>query len=89
MAEESRSADVLISRHGEALVAIPGVENGEAVVYYRLENGSSDPTTRSASIERALAAAGSWANLDVDETLDALDEIRHSNPPSPPFELDD
>ncbi len=35
-------------------------------------------------IEYALGAVGAWSDLDWDEMLDALDEIRHRNPPSPP-----
>ncbi|MGH2486312.1 MAG: hypothetical protein ACRDHE_09890 [Ktedonobacterales bacterium] len=40
-------------------------------------------------IRRALAAIGSWRDLQDDDEFEALDTIRHSNPPSPPLDLDD
>ena len=39
-------------------------------------------------IERALAAAGAWSDLDYDEMLDAVDRIRHASVPTPPIEFD-
>lgn len=37
-------------------------------------------------IQAALAAAGSWADLDYDEAVEALERFRQESPPSPPLE---
>jgi hypothetical protein len=87
--QHSHPVDVLVARRNQGLVAIPGRKDGEDVVYYMLVDGSGNNTDERANIERALAAAGSWSDLDADEVLDALDRIRHSSPPSPPLDLDD
>jgi hypothetical protein len=43
-----------------------------------------------ASIERALSLAGAWAELDVEDgpdPLDELDRMRHQSKPTPPLSL--
>jgi hypothetical protein len=30
---------------------------------------------------------GAWSDMDFDETLDALDRIRHESKPTPPIDL--
>src|SRR6266436_7115780 len=42
---------------------------------------------KSESIKETLALAGSWSDLDWDETEQALDHIHHDSKPTPPFEL--
>lgn len=37
-------------------------------------------------IEAAFAAIGSWSDLDWEETVAALDRIRHESGPTPPIE---
>lgn len=37
-------------------------------------------------IRDALAAIGAWRDLQDDDEFDALDRIRHANPPSPPMD---
>ena len=88
--QHPRSVDVMVARRNQALVGIPGREHGEDVVYYKLVDTTTPNTEQqSKNVERALAAAGSWADLDNDEVLDDLDRIRHANPPSPPLDLED
>jgi hypothetical protein len=51
---------------------------------------SSPPSLADAAnhaLARALAAIGSWSDLDWDETAEALDRIRHESTPTPPIEL--
>ena len=38
--------------------------------------------------KRALAAIGSWSDLDWEEMEAALDRIRHESRPTPPIDLD-
>jgi hypothetical protein len=37
----------------------------------------------SARLKEALSMIGAWSDLDLDETLDALDRIRHESTPTP------
>ena len=40
------------------------------------------------NIKRALSAIGAWSDLDFDEMLDALDQVRHRSKPTPPIDRD-
>ncbi len=76
----------LTARGDQALIGIPVRENGKEMVRYiadedDLENGASI-----SSVERALALAGVWSDLDADEMLDELDRIRHESKPTPPID---
>jgi hypothetical protein len=42
--------------------------------------------TRSAT-QKALGVIGAWSDLDWDETVAALDQIRHESKPTPPIKL--
>jgi len=41
---------------------------------------------RAARRQRLIRLRGTWGDLDADEVLDALDRIRHSNPPTSPMD---
>jgi hypothetical protein len=79
----------IIARPEQGIVAIPGIENGERVIYYEIDEPKTQRLDDAKRLERIRALAGAWSDLDADEVLDALDRIRHSNPPSPPIDLDD
>jgi uncharacterized protein (DUF433 family) len=40
---------------------------------------------KSARLKEALGMVGAWSDLDLSETLDALDRIRHESKPTPPI----
>jgi hypothetical protein len=40
------------------------------------------------AIEETLALAGAWKDLDFDDMLEQLDNIRHESKPTPPLALD-
>jgi hypothetical protein len=67
------------------LIGIIFQEKGKEVVHYFTEEEQAD---RAASgVAEALSLAGAWRDLDLDETLDALDRIRHESTPTPPINL--
>jgi len=39
------------------------------------------------SVAEALSLIGAWSDLDWDETIAALDRIRHESKPTPPIKL--
>ena len=79
----------ITARPDQALVAIPGFEDGHAVVYYQLDEPVAGDGSDLPRIARVRALAGVWSDLDGDDMLDELDRIRHANPPSPAVSLDD
>ena len=66
---------------------VPEEVDGEIVtrVFFSFED-ARQAMGRAAS-ERALAAIGSWSDLDWEEMAYALDRIRHDSTPTPPFDL--
>ena len=79
----------LTVRRGQPLIGIPFQEGDEWVVRYFASEADADAfVKREMRTRKALAAIGAWDDVDFDEMLDALDEIRHRNPPTPPIESD-
>lgn len=76
----------LIVQRDEPVVATPLIENGREVVHYTVESEMVTPATLPGSVQDALDLAGVWSDLDWDETVDALDRIRHESRPTPPIE---
>jgi hypothetical protein len=72
---------------GEPLIALVLEENGREVTRYFTDDAAADAALPAESIQDALALAGAWSGLDWDEMIDALDQIRHQTPPSPPLTL--
>lgn len=58
-----------------------GVDRATYELFY--EEPEPRPSTPE-EIAEALSLAGAWSDIDYDEMMDALYEIRHRNPPSPP-----
>jgi hypothetical protein len=54
-----------------------------------MDHGADQALSRNPeNIQRALSAIGAWSDLDFDEMLDALDQIRHRSTPTPPIDQD-
>jgi hypothetical protein len=69
----------------QPLIAIPVVEGDEEVTYYFVDEQAADEfmSQRGADV-RSLA--GAWSDLDWEETVEALDRIRHESKPTPPID---
>lgn len=73
-------------RPEQALVGVPATENGRDVTHFFAEGAVDARVNADETLKRALAAIGSWRDLDWDETIDALDRIRHESEPTPRIE---
>jgi hypothetical protein len=73
-------------QHDQPVLAIPLIENGREMVSYAVETESITPTSLPDSVQDAPNLAGVWSDLDWDETVEALDRIRHESQPTPPIE---
>jgi hypothetical protein len=76
--------DHLTTRGSQPLIGVP-VQEGETWVvhYFTSEADANEFLSRETRVQTALSAIGKWTDIDFDEMLDALDEIRHRNPPTP------
>jgi hypothetical protein len=76
----------MIQNHPHSpLIGIIVEEKGKEVVRYFTEEEQADQAAT--SVADALSLAGAWSDLDFDETLNALDRIRHESKPTPPIKL--
>jgi prevent-host-death family protein len=71
----------LLVRGDQPLVGVVVHEGDQEFTRYSTDDGAADV----AGIERALALAGAWADLDWDEAEAELDRIRHESQPTPPI----
>ncbi len=69
----------------QPLIGIPDDTEGQGVRYFTSEE-EADQASNQTTLHKALAAIGSWSDLDWEETLDELDRIRHESKPTPPIE---
>jgi hypothetical protein len=76
---------VLQNHTHSPLIGIIVEEKGKEVVRYFTEEAQADQ--EASGVAEALGLAGVWSDLDLDETLDALDRIRHESKPTPPIKL--
>jgi hypothetical protein len=76
---------VLQNHTQSPLIGIIVEEKGKEVVRYFTEEEQVDQA--STGVAEALGLAGAWSDLDLDETLDSLESIRHESKPTPPIEL--
>jgi hypothetical protein len=74
--------------YDQPLIGVPGHENGRDVVRYFASEADADAALSDDAVQDALNLAGAWSDLDWDETIDALDRIRHESVPTPPIDLD-
>jgi hypothetical protein len=76
---------ILQNQTHSPLIGIIVEEKGKEVVQYFTEEEQADQA--SPGVEEALSLAGMWSDLDLDETLDSLDRLRHESKPTPPIKL--
>jgi hypothetical protein len=67
------------------IVGIIVEEDGQEVAHY-FSGVRAAREALEGNIQDALSLAGAWADMDWEETLDALDKIRHESQPTPPIE---
>ena len=76
---------ILSLRPDQALIGVPASENGVEVTHFFAEEDDARATADE-TLQAALAAIGSWGDLDWEETIAALERIRHESEPTPPIE---
>jgi hypothetical protein len=82
----AKRESALTVRSNQALIGVVLIEDGEEVARYFVEDATETTVAPSDVTQAALDAIGAWSDLDWDEMEEALDRIRHENPPTPPFE---
>ena len=70
----------------QPLIAIPMEEDGREVVRYFTDEGAADAALPRSVTQDALAAIGSWSDLDWEDLEREIYRIGHENPPTPPIE---
>jgi hypothetical protein len=73
--------------HAQPLIGLIFEENGQEVVRYFTEEKAADAAVSRSATQKALGVIGAWSDLDWDETVAALDRIRHESKPTPPIKL--
>ena len=78
------------SFHSHTLSPLIGLifeENGQEVVCYFTEEKAADAAVSHNATQKSLDVIGAWRDLDWDETVAAVDRIRHESKPTPPIKL--
>jgi hypothetical protein len=75
-----------IARREQPLIGVPVADGDESVRYFT-DEAEAEATLPLASVQHALSLLGAWSDLDWEQAEDELDQIRHSNPPTPPISL--
>ncbi len=84
--QENRQASGFLVYGDEPLIGVIAEENGqEVIVYFTEEQEVAAPDAQ--AIQAALQLAGVWSDLNWQEMEQALDQIRHEAPPSPPLAI--
>ena len=78
-----RDSVILVEREGESVAVVLNPEE-----YDRLSGGAESHVS-DAAVERALAAAGAWSDLDTDAMIKAIYEERHRPAMRPPVSFAD
>jgi hypothetical protein len=78
---------VLQNHTQSPLIGIIVEEKGKEVVRYFTDEKEADAAVSRSATQDALSVIGAWSDLDWDETLNALDRIRHESKPTPPIKL--
>ena len=84
----SETTATLVVAEGAPVVAVPLTEDGREVVRYAVDTAARVTATGNLpeAVRDALGLAGAWSDLDWDETVEALDRIRHQSRPTPPVQ---
>ena len=69
------------------LIGLIFEEDGHEVVRYFTEETAADAAVSDKATQDALGVIGAWRDLDWDETVAALDRIRHESKPTPPIKV--
>ncbi len=78
----------LLQNHTHSpLIGLIFEENGREVVRYFTEEEAADAAVTQNATQKALDVIGAWSDLDWDETVAALDRIRHESKPTPPIKV--
>ena len=85
-AREAARTSGFTAHADQPLIAVPDEVGGEEIVRYFTSDEDADAATGEQTLRKALAAIGSWKDLDWEETLDELDRIRHESEPTPPVD---
>ncbi len=88
MPEQPARYPSFIARADQPLVGVITQEDGQEVVRYFTEEEAVDAAFPAAVTQQALGVVGAFSDLDWDETVEALDRIRHESKPTPPIDLD-
>ncbi len=70
----------------QPLIGVIERQNGRDVVRYFADEEAADGAIPRSATQAALAVIGAWSDLDWDETIKALDRIRHESKPTPPID---
>jgi hypothetical protein len=81
----ARQRGIVVPAHYR-LVSVPDEVDGQVADRYFFTDEEADAAFEPDSTEDALALAGAWSHLDWEETVEALDRIRHESKPTPPIE---
>jgi hypothetical protein len=80
-----RTGSTVTTRPRRRNTAVKPAENGRAEIDALIEEIVGDRPL-SAGARAAFSAFGAWSDMDWEETLEALDRIRHESKPTPPIE---
>jgi hypothetical protein len=69
----------MVVERNQPVIAIPLIEVGREVVRYAVETEIAPQASLPGSVQATLDLAGVWSDLDWDETVEALDRVRHEN----------
>lgn len=81
-----RHRDSLTALSDEPLIGISFTVGDREITRYFTSESDADAAVAASVTEEARALAGAWSDLDWNETLAALDRIRHQSKPTPPID---
>jgi hypothetical protein len=76
----------IVERNDQPVYMFPDVENGEDVTRVFTSDDEASAWAETQAQADLGTFAGVWSDVDWDEMEQALYEIRHSNPPTPPID---
>ena len=80
-----RQPPSLTASDSATLTAVPLDAEGQRVVRYGIDEETA-ASVSDVDIQAALSVVGAWSDIDWDQWLAELDNIRHAVPPTPPIE---
>lgn len=87
MIERASEHESLVAEIDRPLFAVPFEEDGRWYVRYFVDEAAAEAAISDEARQAALDAIGSWSDLDWDDTVEALNRIRHESVSTPPLEL--